>query len=177
MTDEPLEQAKLNYIAGQQAFERGQYRQSVEYLETATALIDRPLRLKGEMQIWLITAYQANGQQDQAIALCRRVSRHPNYETAKQGKRLLYILEAPELRSRPEWLTQIPDLTDLDDSTGSTMARYADIPKKVRSPKPVEPAAPPPPVDPSQVNTQDNSFIWLALVAIAFTLGGLLWFS
>lgn len=177
MTEEQLEQAKLYYVAGKQAFERGQYRQSVELLEAAVELIDRPLRLKGEMQIWLITAYQANGQQDQAIALCRRVSRHPDYQTAKQGKQLLYILEAPKLRSRPEWLTQIPDLAALDDNTDSTMAKYADIPKKVRSPKPVESLGPPPPIDPSQVNTKDNAFIWIALVAIALTLGGLLWLS
>ncbi len=177
MTEERLEQAKLQYIAGKKAFERGQYRQSVEHLETATDLIDSPLRLKGEMQIWLITAYQANGQQEQAIALCRRISRHPDYQTAKQGKQLLYILEAPKLRSRPEWLTQIPDLAALDESSDSTMAKYANIPKKVRSAKPVAPAQPPAPVDPSQVNTKDNQFIWVAIVAIALTLVGLLWLS
>lgn len=177
MTEERLEQAKLQYIAGKTAFERGQYRQSVEYLEQATELIDRPLRLKGEMQVWLVTAYQANGQHEQALSLCRRVSRHPDYQTAKQGKRLLYILEAPKLRSRPEWLTQIPDLAALDDNADSTMAKYADIPKKRRSPKSADPPRPPAPIDPSQINTKDNQFIWVALVAILLTLSSLLWLS
>lgn len=177
MTEEQLEQAKLQYLAGKKAFERGRYRQAIETLESATELIDRSSRLKGEIQVWLVNAYQASGQQDKAIALCRRVSRHPDYETAKQGKRLLYILEAPKLRSRPEWLSKIPDLASLDENADSTMAKYANLPKKPRRSKPTEPVMPPPPVDPSQVNTKDNQFVWVAIGAIALTLGGLLWWS
>jgi len=35
----------------------------------------------------------------------------------------------------------------------------------------------PEPLDISQVNTRDNRFIWAALIAIALTLAGLIWWS
>lgn len=178
MTQDQLEQAKLDYRAGQAAFERGRYRESIECFEKAARQVDGPSRLGGEIQIWLVTAYQASGQQDEAIALCKKVSHHPDYETAKQGKRLLYILEAPKLKTRPEWITQIPDLAAIEDDSDSTLAkRYAaQRPRQERSPRSFAPAEPQP-IDLSQVNTKDNRFVWVALVGILLTLGSLLWLS
>ena len=45
-------------------------------------------------------------------------------------------------------------------------------PTNERKPKPE-----PEPIDLSQVNTADNQFIWIALVGVILTLGGLFWFS
>jgi hypothetical protein len=33
------------------------------------------------------------------------------------------------------------------------------------------------PVDLSQVNTKDNQFIWVALIALSLTVAGLIWFG
>lgn len=115
MTDSELNQQELaaNYRAGKAAFERGQYRQAVEQLTKASSLAGSSSRLGGEIQLWLVTAYEAAGAQTDAIALCRSLSQHPDTQTRKQSKRLLYILEASKLNLRPEWLTQIPDLSQV----------------------------------------------------------------
>jgi tetratricopeptide (TPR) repeat protein len=174
---EAIELGKTQLLGGKDAFERGQYRQSVERLEKAVSLFDRGTALHGEAQIWLVTAYEASGKQEEAIALCEQVSRHPHLETRKEGSRLLYILKAPKLQTRPEWLTQIPDLSSLDaDERGLKLAASSPVKPPSRSKKQPAPEEPEP-IDLSQINTQDNRFIWVALVAIALTLGGVLWFS
>lgn len=172
MSSPDLDHLRAEYQAGRDAFERGLYRESVEHLEKASALAVRTSRLGGEVQMWLVTAYEAAGQRSEAIALCQQLSRHPDLETRKQGRRLLYILEAPKLNTRPEWLTQIPDLTAIEEGkTASSFAAAA--PKRKPAPKPA--AWTPETVDLSQVNTQDNRFIWVAGAIAALILGGLLW--
>lgn len=122
--------------------------------------------------MWLVTAYEAAGQRKEAIALCTQLERHPTLETRKQSRRLRYILEAPKLNRPAEWLTQIPDLASLPDSEATRIGAAAPSVKPKPRPRPQ-----PEPVDLSQVNTKDNLFIWVALVAIAITLAGLVWFS
>ncbi len=129
------------------------------------------------MQIWLVTAYEALGERSQALDLCRRLTRHPDYQTRSQSKRLLYILEAPQLKMRPEWLTQIPDLTNLEagDGKGGSASRFTSMaPRRPPEPKPFTLPAPP---DPTQVNTRDNQFVWVALGLAALVLGSLVWLS
>lgn len=172
MSAETLEIVKAEYQAGKAAFERGQYRQSVQHLEKASALVARNSRLGGEVQIWLVTAYEAAGQTEGAIALCQQLKRHPHPETSKQAKRLLYILQAPQLKRPDEWMTKIPDLGSVADN--ESQIRLGSAPT---SSKPSQKQSLPEPVDLSQVNTRDNRFIWAALIAIALTLAGLIWWS
>jgi tetratricopeptide (TPR) repeat protein len=172
MNSDNPETVQAEYQAGKAAFERGDYRRSVERLERARSEVELSSRLGGEVQIWLVTAYEATGQRDEAIALCRSLTRHPDLDTRQQGKRLLYILEAPRLQTRTEWLTQIPDLTGLGESTAQDRKGVA-----VSSPRPV--AEKPPftlePESQDAANKQDNRFIWVALGLIVLVLGGLLW--
>ena len=164
---------QVEYQAGKVAFERGDYRQAIEALEKANALVSPGSRLGGEVQTWLVTAYEAGGKQTEAIDLCRKLSVHPDYLIRKQGKRLLYILEAPKLQSRPEWLTEIPDLAKLSDRNTSN-AGGSSRQSSARSPQPSPILEP---IDPTQVNTKDNQFVWLALGAAGLILGGLVWLS
>lgn len=168
MTDS-LEIATKEYQAGIAAFERGQYRESVDRLEKASALTAQNSRLGGKIQIWLVTAYEAAGQRAEAIALCEQLKRHPDSETSKQGKRLLYIMQAPQLKRPTEWMTQIPDLAAIADNKSQT--RIGSGNNKPKQPQQIEP------VDLSQVNTQDNRFIWVSLIAIGLLLVGLLWIA
>ena len=86
---------------------------------------------------------------------------------SKQGKRLLYIMQAPQLKRPTEWMTQIPDLAAIADNENQTrIGSGNNKPKQIQQPEPV---------DLSQVNTQDNRFIWVSLIAISLTLLGLLW--
>ena len=174
MSSDSLSIAKNEYQAGRNAFERGQYRQSVEFLEKASALLSPTSQLAGEVHLWLVTAYEAAGLRTEAIDLCRKMTHHPDYKTRKEGKRILYILEAPQLKRPAEWLTQIPDLNELQEGE-LKLRKAAGTPTK--SP-PAEPRYQPMGlVDPSQVETQDNRFVWVALIAAGLLLGGLAWLS
>lgn len=175
MTTDNSELARELYQAGRTAFERGRYRQSVECLEKAVNLAGQYSPLGGEVQLWLVSAYEAAGQQTEAIALCEQLDRHPNHKTRKQSRRLLYILKAPQLKRREEWLTKIPDLSNLDEAGSESPILTRSTPA-ARSPRP-KPQPEPELIDLSQVNTKDNAFVWVALIAIALTIGGLIWFS
>lgn len=168
MSSENQEQFRAEYQAGQKALELGFYRESIQHLQIAIALIGGNSRLGGEAQLWLVTAYQSAGQIPEAIALCQQLKRHPDLETRQQSKHLLYILEAPQLNRPKEWLTEIPDLANLE--AGEPKFAQNSAPTKKSSPRPT---LPPEPIDLSQANTQDNRFIWFALVAIALVFGGL----
>jgi tetratricopeptide (TPR) repeat protein len=168
-----LEIVKARYKAGLAAFERGQYRQAVQELEKASALANRNSRLGGEVQLLLVTAYEAAGQRQEAIALCEQLKRHPHYEINKQGRRLLYILQAPQLQRPAEWMTQIPDLGAISDNESQIKLSVRSNNKK-RSPQP-EPTREI--EDLSQMNTKDNRFILAALIAIGFILGALIWWG
>ncbi len=171
MSSESLEIARQRYRNGKAAFENGKYRQAVEELNKACALLERNSRLGGEVQIWLATAYEAAGQNQEAIELCELLKRHPYPETSKDAKRLQYIFKAPKLERPKEWMTEIPDLGTLSDKS---KIRSAASLKKSSTVKEVEEMEF---IDLTQVNTQDNRFIWLALFVIAVTLGSLFWLS
>lgn len=171
VNSETLEIVKAEYQAGKAAFERGQYRNSVQHLEKASTLVARNSRLGGEVQIWLVTAYEAAGQTQEAIALCEQLKRHPHSEISKQGRDLLYILQAPQLKRPAEWMTQIPDLGTIADNSAPPRLNLRNS-NTQRSPQ-----QQPLPEDLSQINTRDNRFIWAALIAIGLTIGGLIWWN
>ena len=170
MVSSNREKFQTQYQAGKEAFERGQYRQSVQYLEAAQELMARSSRLGGEAQMWLVTAYQAAGRDKEAIALCRALAAHPHPEIRHQAKNLLYIIQAPQLKRPKEWMIEIPDLANADDGK----PKYATAKRKtnkssIKQNNPIEP------LDLSQINTQDNQFIWVALVIALLTFVGLFW--
>ena len=160
-----------DYQAGQIAFERGEYRQAVSYLLAALAQIQPNTRIGGDVQVWLATAYEATGQIPEAKALCLKLSSHPNLDTRQASKRMLYIMQAPELVRRDEWLIKIPDLSHLEDAEANPAvnnppALLSPLPPKSIDEKYV-------PIDLSQVNTEDNGFISIALILTILTLFGL----
>ncbi|MEL7333388.1 MAG: tetratricopeptide repeat protein [Cyanobacteria bacterium J06560_2] len=168
---EKKEQADACVASGQLLFERGRYKKAIANFQTALALSNPMGARGGEIQMWLVNAYIASGNEAEGLALCRKLIVHPDLDTKQQSKRMLYILEAPELEMKPEWVTKIPSLDDFDDDK---KVRYAQRPKKKRRRK----AKPEPePIDLSQVNTADNQFVWIALIGVILTLGGLVWLS
>jgi tetratricopeptide (TPR) repeat protein len=162
------------YQQGKVAFERGAYRDAVEKLAQASALLNTTesasSRLGGEVQMWLVTAYEAADQRQEALDLCRQLTYHPSHETRQQSRRLLYILEAPQLQRPAEWLTQIPDLSGVTDDAPKNLKGGAG-----RGSSTAKPSIPTEPIDLSQVETQDNQFVWVALAAIAVLLGMSVW--
>jgi tetratricopeptide (TPR) repeat protein len=173
VSTESIEIAKTRYQQGINAFEGGQYRQAVELLEIASAMLSRNTRLGGEVQIWLATAYEADGRVDDAIALCEQLKRHPHAETSTQARRLQYIWKAPKLQRPKEWMTEIPDLGSISDNGNKTKLVFNPSKSSNEQKKAPEPEY----VDLSQVNTEDNRFIWVALVIVALTVLYLIWLS
>jgi Tetratricopeptide repeat len=163
-----------DFQSGQIAFERGEYRQAVSCLLAALAQVQPNTKIGGEVQVWLATAYEATGQISEAKALCLQLSNHPNLDTRQASKRMLYIMQAPELTRRDEWLIKIPDLSQIEDAEGK--APVNNMPTLPSNPKVKSIDEIYAPVDLSQVNTKDNGFISIALILTIVTLAGL-WFA
>ncbi len=168
MTADNHEKFQQKYQAGQQALERGQYSLSIENLEAAIELVAPNSRQGGEAQIWLVTAYQAANKIDEAIALAQDLVTHPDTKTREQAQRILYIIKAPVLQRPKEWMSEIPDLTEADQSA----SRYVAAKNKPAS-QPVELELED--LEPSPPNTKDNQFVWFALVLVGLIIGSLVW--
>ncbi|MEM1242229.1 MAG: bacterial transcriptional activator domain-containing protein [Cyanobacteria bacterium P01_H01_bin.26] len=168
MPDAANQRARAAYQLGQQAFERGRYADAVRAFEQGLKE-DPSIGLDGELKLWLVNALAASDRREEAVQLCGKLALHPDPEVRKQSKRVLYIIQAPKLQTKAEWLTKIPDLAQLEGSE--------DKPWQTRPAKPRPLKPPPPPLPLSEVNTDDNGFVWLALVGCVLLLGGLWWLS
>ncbi|MGD1906837.1 MAG: hypothetical protein ACFB0C_12690 [Leptolyngbyaceae cyanobacterium] len=169
MSDEKQELAISQHQAGQAAFERGDYKMAVGCFEQGANLAPANSPLGGDIRLWLVNAYAAANRQEEAIALCETLTRYPDLDVRKQGKRLLYILNAPRLQLKAEWQTQIPDLSRLEQDGDTKFSQYKP-PAQTVAPKPE-----PKPEDLSQMNTEDNGFLWVALIGIGLALGWWWW--
>jgi len=163
--------AEISYLscfqAGKEAFERGNYRKSIEQLDSAIKLVNPSSLQGGEVQMWLVTAYQAANRLPEAVALARKLTQHPNLEIRKQSKQLLYILEAPELKRPREWMTEIPDLTAPEQNNKIYQVKTNAQDKKSPTKKTISEGIP------YHIPNQDNAFIWVALVVFLLTIGSL----
>ncbi|MGK7899116.1 MAG: tetratricopeptide repeat protein [Xenococcus sp. (in: cyanobacteria)] len=155
------------YDTGKIALERGNYRVSVENLVKAIELIDSGSLLGGEAQIWLVTAYQAAGELENAIALCEKLTVHPHFKVREQASDVLYIMKAPRLERPPEWMVEIPDLVTTETSTPQHLPTKPTKSNKIKRDRVVAE------VDLSQVDTKDNQFIGIALIVIILSLSSL----
>jgi tetratricopeptide (TPR) repeat protein len=156
------------YQQGKDAMMSGEYRLSIESFEQATNFIALYSRTGGELQMWLVEAYQAAGESQQAITLCQELITHPHRQIREQSKNLLYILKAPRLQRPQEWMTQLPDFNNLSENQ---------TPYLPSSPKTsVKPKRQIEPIDLNEVNTNDNQFLWFGLLLILLTIIGVVYF-
>ncbi len=163
---------------GQAAFEAGEYRAAIALLQRGEKLMLRaggkPKSLDGEIKIWLVMAFEAAGDSEKALELCRAVSKFPHGETREQGKRLLYVLEAPKLATQSDWITKIPDLSQIESSDDRA---WTPPPTNLAPPRPPRPVKPkgyviPEPTDVTKVNMgDDRSIVWLLGAAIGVLIG------
>ena len=170
MTADNQERFQQKFQAGKQALERGQYRQSIEYLEAAKDLVMPNSRRCGETKVWLVTAYQAANKIDEAIALAQELVAHPDFKTREQAQRILYIMNAPKLERPKEWMSEIPDLAEADKGA----SRYVSAKKKTLT-KPAELELED--LEPRPTEIKDKDFLWFALLLVTLIVGSLFWFS
>lgn len=154
------------YTLGKEAFDKGLYRQSLEYLTQAQTLIPEGTRQGGEVQIWIITAYQALGQAEEAIALCQKLTTHPHYQLRKQAQDLLFILNAPRLERPQKWMTEIPDLSKVSEE--DRKSNYTPMPK-TKTGKNMENS-----LNENKIKLEnyekENNFLGFALIIILLTI-------
>ena len=167
MSNSNQEQFQKYYQLGKKALENGKYKISITNLQSAKKLVGFSSNKGAEVQMLLATAHQAVGNKQEAIALCQELTTHPNGLMRQKAKDVLYIIQAPELQRPLEWMSEIPDL-----SSEETPSQYVTTKRKSSSPKSKEL----PPIDP-QANTEDNQFIWFALIIAILTVSGLVWLS
>ena len=158
------------YYTGKKALENGKYRLSIAKLESAKELVSFSTRMGAEVEILLATAYQAAGNKQQAIACCQELTNHPNLSIRQKAKDVLYIIQAPELQRPSEWMSEIPDLSSSDTAKPKYVATKKKTPSKPQNEELSE-------IDWSQVNKEDNQFIWFALLIAIATIGGLIFIS
>lgn len=96
----------------QSGFEGGQYRQVLEQVRQAQSRYPQ----SGKLRIWQALAQEALGQTQEAILLAQTLVNDPDPEVAQQARYILAIWQAPRLRRPPEWLIEIPDLSQLEDT-------------------------------------------------------------
>lgn len=142
-------------------------------METARDAVEANSGLGGEVQIWLVTAYEALGERQKAIALCKTLKFHPSLQTRKQSRRLLEILEAPKLYKGSEGLIEIPDLSNLGENADKFPVASSSRETSGKA-APVKSKSPDPEVDLTQVNTKDNQFLWVALIFLGLIMTSLL---
>lgn len=159
------------YHQAQIAFERGRYGESIKTLNQAIAIVEPNTPLEGEIKTWLVTAYEAAGENQRARDLCQQLQQHPHRETRKQNRRLMGILSAPRLRRHSDWLTEIPDLTQVSEKREKTYARYESNSKSAPA-KPIDLSP-----DPYQDVKPDLGFVWVVLGGLILGIGAWAWWG
>jgi tetratricopeptide (TPR) repeat protein len=96
----------------QSRFERGQYRQALEQVRQAQSRYPQ----SGKLRLWQALAQEALGETQEAILLVQTLLRNPDPEVAQQARYVLGIWQAPRLRRSAEWLSEIPDLSRLEEA-------------------------------------------------------------
>lgn len=156
------------YQQGQDLFTQGKYGPSIHHLERAQTFVNPQSREGGELQVWLMTAYQAVGKTETAIALGEQLQSHPSYTIREQAKRMVYILRAPELQRPKEWISEIPSFQENSDRPPQ---KYQ---PKAAPPKPKPPAEP---LNPAEVERENDQFLVFALGLLVILCGSLWWFA
>ena len=72
---------------------------------------------------------------------------------------------------KSEWLTQIPDLSDVNEEDVNERMGVGTFTSSAPKPRLPEPE----PIDWSQVDTKDSNIVGVALLALLVVLGGLVW--
>lgn len=150
---------------GQDAFERGKYRESLTFLAAALDQVLPNSQLGGEVQLWMVNAHQAAGESDAAIVRCEQLAKHPFPQISKTARDLLYILKAPVLNRPKEWLSEIPDLANLEDSERRDRYIQAQAQKESGAIAPED-------SEPVLTEPQENPFILIVLGVLLLILIG-----
>ncbi len=158
--------AEQLYQTGIADFERGNYQAAVKQLEQARTLVPAQTSRGGEIQIWLANAYDAIGNSEQALALCRSLAKHPDQEVRKSACYVLGIISAPKLKKPEDAISAIPNLKNLDPSNNQIGGARSKPSKASDRQDFQEETLSSPLTDP----TSNNQFLWIAMAIALISL-------
>ena len=160
------EPEQLDLRDADNALERGDYGQALELLGPLAEVHPLNSSEGPQIRLLMITALMGQGQDDQAIKMCRLLSRCRDASMRQQAKQLLTILEAPSLERPERWSMRMPELEM--NATGSGAAPRAQRRRSRRPPPP-----PPPPTGPTQAPSAGFAVLVITvLLGITLLLSG-----
>ncbi|AFY70054.1 hypothetical protein Pse7367_1776 [Thalassoporum mexicanum PCC 7367] len=169
-----IETAKELYKTALQNFERGNYSKAIRQFEQGLGMVNPQTKLGGEIQLWLVNAYEASGKSTEAIALCQTLVKHTNYDVRQSANYVLGIISAPELARREDLISKIPSLKDVADGDQSNRLSVKATQQARSRPKPPPPlpeldlSIPPQPSVTPNSNRFIGGIILILLTILAF---------
>ncbi|MEN9221378.1 MAG: hypothetical protein Q6M04_02965 [Thermostichus sp. BF3_bins_97] len=155
----------------QLGFERGQYRQVLEQVRQAQNRYPQ----SGKLRLWQALAQEALGQTQEALLLIQTLLRNPDPEVAQQARYVLGIWQAPRLRRPPEWLSEIPDLSQLEEDADSPAQRLAYRQPQRQSRQPSPSPRPTDALRSSGADRFDTKLIWVLIGILSALMAVLAW--
>ena len=153
------ERPSLDLRAVDAHLERGDYGQALELLTPLADVHTISTPEGSQLRLLMITSWMGQGQDEQALAMARALSRSGDVDMRQQAKQLVAILDAPSLERPESWTMRLPAL-EVTTTGGSPPA----VSSQRRSKKPKPP--PPPPTGPTRAPA-----VGFAVVVIAVLTG------
>ncbi len=127
--------------AAEKALERGDYKQSLNYLQQLATECDASSKEGAKIKFLMITAWMGEGENKKAIGLCKELAKHQDYIYRQQAKELIPILDAPILSKPENWSLKIPPL-NLEPSLNKNKKRKKILAKNIQQLPPTGPTQP-----------------------------------
>ncbi|PZO43356.1 MAG: hypothetical protein DCF19_05265 [Pseudanabaena frigida] len=144
------------YQEGISNFEGGNYQQAIALLERARALAIWETGLGGDITIWLANSYDAIGNTEDAITLCRSLNKHPVGKVRKSARYMLGILTAPQLSKLEGVISEVPILQFSDSYQPKPAARKTQSSSNQNPFREV-------PLEKPNTDNNPNNFLWFAI--------------
>jgi tetratricopeptide (TPR) repeat protein len=167
-TEKPYQEI---FQAGIFSFERGEYQSAIAQFQQALSQVNAKTQIGGERQIWLANAYDATGNETEAIEICRRLKTHGDRDVRKSANYVLGILSAPKLDQLKDAVSIIPNLQNLDLSDSPKAASSKSVGNLPRDQE-----FPLTDTNYSTSHAQNNWFIWTtsAIILVALIVWALI---
>ena len=133
----------LDLTTAELALDRGDYGQCLELLGPLADVYPLQDPNGARIRLLMVTAWMGQGNETDAITMCRLLTRSKDPELRQQAKQLLTVLESPSLVRPKRWSMQLPDLEMTATGSGTPAAQAK---RRRRGPPP----PPPPPTGPTR---------------------------
>jgi Zn-dependent protease with chaperone function len=106
--------------AGVEALNQGRFADAVQFFEAFWAQAVPHSQAAVQAQMWLVRAYQENGQNQPAIALCQQMATSPQPQVQAWAQRTLPKLRSPQSSPAPSQAPTTPAMTTVEALSPAT---------------------------------------------------------